>query len=154
MQTSLQAPLQTPDSSPGSSVLATPASPPRPNLAPDAVATPIRLAAGLRTTLCLAPGTVLLCLEGRVHVAGGPNVWGQVLHGLGQWLEAGQMLPGGQDGLPTWVALESGTPALLMLASPAPRPGWLARCGTWVARRLRREASTAARSTARPACGA
>ena len=82
MQTSLQAPLQTPDSSPGSSVLATPASPPRPNLAPDAVATPIRLAAGLRTTLCLAPGTVLLCLEGRVHVAGGPNVWGQVLHGL------------------------------------------------------------------------
>lgn len=85
-----------------------------------------------RTTpvVCLPPGWQLLCQQGRVHVRCGPLLWGQVLHDQAQTLESGQLLAGGQDGMPLWLQLRSleGEPAQLQLLPPAAQPGWV---GGW-----------------------
>jgi hypothetical protein len=101
-----------------------------------------------RTTsvLCLPPGWRLQCLQGRVAVVSGPQLWGQVLHAQQHLLECGQHIEGGHDGMPTWLRLHcpDAGPVRLQLLEPAPQPGWTVNLYAVVCKLLRRPQSSAA----------
>ncbi|KAF1021317.1 MAG: hypothetical protein GAK30_01938 [Paracidovorax wautersii] len=100
---------------------------PSPRLAPGARTTPLAVAPGQTTLLCLPPGHALLCLEGSAVLRQGPLLWGQVLHAARQSLAPGQAFHGGHDGQSVWLQISARAPgtAHLLVVAPAAAPGWL-----------------------------
>ncbi|MFT4192527.1 MAG: hypothetical protein QM617_13500 [Comamonas sp.] len=101
-------------------------------LAPGARATVLAIGTD-PTPLCLVPGQWLLGVEGCVAIESGPQVWGQVLVRARHRLEAGDVIEGGEDGLPTWLRLSSEAGAArIAVVEAAPRPGVLRQLLAWL----------------------
>lgn len=97
-------------------------------LAPGARATQLAVPHGAAMPLCLVPGQWLLCLEGRLMAETGPQLWGQVMVRQHRWLDAGDVMEGGRDGLPVWLRLTAAAPSaarIVVIEAPR-RPGILA----------------------------